>query len=195
MTHRSTPTGRRSWFLAGYLGLAGFIGLEMVTRKRGAAASLETSEEDSGTTNAIIAAYAIVGVASPALRYVPLPRLPRSAAAAGLVIQAMGLVIRGWSMLTLGNSYTRTLRVDDEPRVVDTGPYRLVRHPGYLGSLLIWNGFALTSRSVAVVTTSAVLLGDAYRRRIIAEEELLGRELPGYAAYRKRTFKLVPFVW
>ena len=68
----------------------------------------------------------------------PGPRLPPSVAAAGVVLQLTGIGIRAWSMRTLGRAYTRTLRTEGGQPVIDDGPYRLVRHPGYLGSLLIW---------------------------------------------------------
>jgi protein-S-isoprenylcysteine O-methyltransferase Ste14 len=53
----------------------------------------------------------------------------------------------------------------------------------------------LTSRSVPVVIAVGALLGIAYQRRIVAEESLLRRELPAYAAYCERTKKLIPLVW
>jgi protein-S-isoprenylcysteine O-methyltransferase Ste14 len=46
-----------------------------------------------------------------------------------------------------------------------------------------------------VVEVVAGLLGLAYHRRVAAEESLLRRDLPGYAAYTKRTKRLIPFVW
>ncbi len=98
----------------------------------------------------------------------------------------------------LGSSYSRTLRVvegEDQQAVVDAGPYRLIRHPGYLGSLLTWVGFALTSRRLPVVALIVGLLGAAYARRIAAKEQLLRRDLPGYPNYSERTEKLIPFVW
>lgn len=98
-------------------------------------------------------------------------------------------------MRTLGNSYTRTLRAESEQVVVETGPYRLVRHPGYAGSMLVWTGFALASRSTPVVAFVGTLLGTAYARRINAEEALLCRDLPGYAAHSRRTRRLIPYVW
>ncbi len=98
--------------------------------------------------------------------------------------------------LSLGGSYTRTLRVEDgQQTVVDSGPYRWVRHPGYLGSLLTWVGFACTSSSAPVLALISGLLGGVYRRRIIAEEQLLRRDLSGYTTYSQRTKKLIPFVW
>jgi protein-S-isoprenylcysteine O-methyltransferase Ste14 len=98
-------------------------------------------------------------------------------------------------MRTLGASYTRTLRTEGARGVVDTGPYRWVRHPGYIGSLLTWIGYAMSSRSVFALAVVTALLGRVYHRRISAEEALLARDLPGYGDYVERTKKLVPFVW
>lgn len=98
-------------------------------------------------------------------------------------------------MRTLGRAYSRTLRAESEQLVVETGPYALVRHPGYLGSIMTWFGFALTSRSVPVAALVGWLLGNAYRRRINAEEQLLRRDLPAYAGYQARTKRLIPSVW
>jgi protein-S-isoprenylcysteine O-methyltransferase Ste14 len=111
------------------------------------------------------------------------------------MLEALGLGLRAWSMRTLGRSYTRTLRIDDAQQIVDSGPYAWVRHPGYAGSLLVWTGFALTSRSLPAVLAVDGLLGTAYQRRIAAEETLLRRDLRGYDAYRERTNKLIPLVW
>jgi protein-S-isoprenylcysteine O-methyltransferase Ste14 len=183
------------WFLAGYAGVACFFALEWATRQRGTASSLDASSDDRGTTRLIVAAYATALSLAPVLRRTPAPRLPRIAAPAGLGLQVLGLGIRAWSMRTLGRSYTRTLRTEDTQQVVDSGPYAWVRHPGYAGSLLIWTGFALTSRSMPVVVAVSGLLGAAYHRRVTAEEALLRRELPGYGAYCERTKKLIPLVW
>jgi protein-S-isoprenylcysteine O-methyltransferase len=98
-------------------------------------------------------------------------------------------------MQTLSEAYSRTLRVTNEQSVVDRGPYRHIRHPGYLGSLLVWTGFALSSGSAIIVGTVAALLLPAYAHRMDAEERLLERALPGYADYRARTKKLVPGLW
>ena len=185
----------RRWLLAGYGGLAGFFALEALTRKRGAASSLAASPDDRGTTRVIVTAYVVAAAAPLTLRRVPLPQLPQLAGPLGVALQASGLALRTWSMRTLGTSYTRTLRTEDDQYVVDTGPYRFVRHPGYTGSLLTWAGFGLTSRNIPVFVLAAALLGRAYQQRIVAEENLLQRELSGYADYSRRTKRLLPFVW
>jgi protein-S-isoprenylcysteine O-methyltransferase Ste14 len=187
--------GGIGWFVAGYAGVAGFFVLEAFTRERGAASSLSASDDDRGTTRMIVAAYAAAAVAAPLIRLRRRPQLPRAAGPLGIGLEAAGLGLRVWSMRTLGRSFSRTLRVADAQHVVDRGPYRFVRHPGYAGSLLIWTGFALTSRSFVVVEVVGGLLGLAYHRRVAAEEALLSQKLAGYAAYTKRTKRLIPFVW
>ena len=186
--------GRR-WFLAGYTGIAGFFALEAASRQGGAAASLDVSADDQGTTRMIVTGFALAVVLAPFARRLALLRLPSAIVPAGFALEIAGLGLRAWSMETLGRSYTRTLRTEGEQPVIDTGPYRLVRHPGYLGSLLIWTGFGISSGSGAVMALVGGLLGRAYRRRILAEEHLLRRELPGYADYAERTKRLIPAIW
>jgi protein-S-isoprenylcysteine O-methyltransferase Ste14 len=196
MTSRSLRSrADTGWFLAGYAGLAGFFALETLNRQPGNASILKASGDDQGTTRAIVTAYGLAADLPLLLRRLPTPQLPRMAVPIGLMTQVAGLALRAWSMRTLGAAYTRTLRAEEEQGVVDTGPYHLMRHPGYAGSLLTWTGFALTSRSVPVVAVVAGLLGWAYRRRIVAEEQLLQRDLPGYRDYQRRTKRLIPFLW
>jgi protein-S-isoprenylcysteine O-methyltransferase len=183
------------WFVAGYAGLAGFLALESATRSPGTASSLAADPDDRRTTAAVSAAYAAAGTLVPVLSRLPGPRLPSWAGPAGAALELGGLALRAWSMRTLGGSYSRTLRVEAEQWVVDAGPYVVVRHPGYLGSLAIWSGFAMTSRSPLALAAVAALLGGAYGRRIEAEEELLARKLPGYEAYSQRTWRLLPGIW
>ncbi len=184
----------RGWLLAGYAGIGGFLALEVLTRKPGPASSLEAAPDDQGTTRVLLTRFALAASAPLLARFDRRP-LPPAIGVTGLLAQASGIALRTWSMRVLGASYTRTLRTKDDQRVVDAGPYRFVRHPGYSGSLLTWLGLALTSRSVAVIVVVGALLGSAYRRRVTIEERLLRRELPGYIDYCDRTKRLVPFVW
>ena len=175
--------------------LAGFFALEAATRERGTASSLASTPDDRDTTRNIVLAYTVGAVAAPFLRLIPFPRLPHLVGPVGLVVEASGLGLRAWSMRTLGHAYSRTLRVESEQLVVETGPYALVRHPGYLGSIMTWIGFSLTSRSLPVAALVGSLLGNAYRHRIDAEEQLLSRDLPAYSGYKSRTKRLIPYIW
>ena len=188
------PVGTR-WFLAGYAGVAGFLLLEGTVRRGGPSSDLHASAEDAGSTRRIAAAYLLAALGAPLLRRLPVRPLPACCGPLGLGVIVCGLALRFWSMQTLSAAYSRTLRVTNEQSVTERGPYRHVRHPGYLGSLLVWAGFALSSRSAVVVSSVAALLLPAYVRRMEAEERLLERVLSGYESYETRTKKLVPGVW
>ena len=198
VSDQPTPVGPRRglrWFAAGSLGLTGLLAAEALVRAPGQASDLHAGHEDAGSTRGIAVAVGLAALSAPLLRRLPLRPLPRWCAPLGLLVLLAGLALRLWSMQTLAESYSRTLRVTNEQQVTERGPYGHVRHPGYAGSLLVWFGFALTSGSAAVVGTVAALLLPAYAHRMEAEERLLDQELAGYAAYSERTARLVPHLW
>jgi protein-S-isoprenylcysteine O-methyltransferase Ste14 len=181
--------------MAGYARLVGFLLLEATVRRPGSAADLHPSAAEAGSTRRIGATFGLAALSAPLLRRLPLRPLPAPCGPLGIGILLAGLALRVWSMQTLSDAYSRTLRVTNEQRVSERGSYRRVRHPGYLGSLLVWAGFALSSGSAPVVGTVAALLLPAYAHRMEAEERLLTRDLSGYEDYRNRTRKLVPGIW
>jgi protein-S-isoprenylcysteine O-methyltransferase Ste14 len=65
--------------------------------------------------------------------------------AAGMVILAGGLVLRGWSIMTLGEYFTGRVMVSADQPVITAGPYRVLRHPSYFGFLLCCAGAGLAS--------------------------------------------------
>ena len=122
------------------------------------------------------------------------PALPRVCGPLGLVLEVASVGLRVWAMRTLQGHYAHTLRVVEDQPVVRDGPYRFVRHPGYLSVVLLWVGAALSSRTVVAPALTLTAVGTAYRHRMDAEDALLVRELPGYAEYAATTGRLVPRV-
>jgi len=187
---------RRRWLVASYAGAAVFFILEAVAREPGEASDLAATESDQGTTRQIVAAYGLAAGLAPVLARLRAGRLPAASGPAGVGVMAAGLAVRAWSMRTLGAYYSRTLRTTSDQRVVEHGPYRVIRHPGYLGSIIVWTGFALASGSAAAALGVAALMGNAYGRRIASEEAMLtGRFGSAYADYSQRTKRLIPFIW
>jgi protein-S-isoprenylcysteine O-methyltransferase Ste14 len=88
-----------------------------------------------------------------------------------------------------------TVDVEAEQKVIDTGPYAWVRHPMYAGALVLLVGIPLGLGSyVGLLTVVPMLAVIVFR--LLDEETLLVKELPGYDAYRRRTkYRLVPGVW
>ena len=151
--------------------------LEFGLRQGSAARSWESSTADRGTTRLIVGTYIVLAVVMVQYHRFAHVHTGTVVAWVGIAIAAVGLALRTWAMQHLGRYYSRTLRVQDEQHVVDDGPYRYVRHPGYLGSILVWTGAALTMNPILAVLTALVLIV-VYTRRIAAEEAMLDRVEP-----------------
>ena len=123
-----------------------------------------------------------------------LPGLPATAWV-GVGLGFCGVVLRLWAVLTLRDRYTRTLLIQDQHAIERGGPYRWVRHPGYLGSLLCLNGIALASGNFITLGASLVATCAAYYYRIEVEDKMLVASLgPSYAEYSREVGAIVPFL-
>jgi protein-S-isoprenylcysteine O-methyltransferase Ste14 len=124
--------------------------------------------------------------------------LPHSLALelAGLVIILLGLLIRLWTRLTIGRMYSGYLRVKIGHVLVTDGPYRLVRHPGYTGFVLMVLGICIGYSSLIGLACIPLLFLPGLAYRMGVEERLLldhfGEE---YRAYAARTKKIIPWAW
>lgn len=113
----------------------------------------------------------------------------------GVGVGVVGLLLRLWAVLALRERYTRTLLVGNDHAIERGGPYRFVRHPGYLGSLLCLNGIALASGNAPVLAASIVTTCAAYAYRIHIEDAMLiDRFGAAYQDYRNEVRALVPFL-
>jgi len=113
----------------------------------------------------------------------------------GIVLMVSGIVLRQWSIAVLGQFFSGTVGIQEGQKVVDTGPYRLVRHPSYTGALLIFVGLGLAVQSWGAVLVLLMLFGVAYGYRVYVEEQVLVSELGDeYVKYSKRTKRLIPYV-
>ena len=116
------------------------------------------------------------------------------AVSTGLV--AAGFALRAWSLRSLGEHYSPVVEIRPQHRLVTSGPYRLVRHPGYLAGLLQSAGIGLAFDRLLGVAAVAGAWLTVFVPRIREEEaaltEALGDEYRAFCAHRAR---LVPGVW
>ena len=113
-----------------------------------------------------------------------------------LAVMVFGLGLRIWAAVTLGRYYTRTLMITEDHKVVSTGPYARVRHPAYLGVLLLWAGFGVLSSNLITVFLFPIMFVVVYLYRISVEERMLVKELgDGYIQYQRKTRKLIPYLY
>jgi protein-S-isoprenylcysteine O-methyltransferase Ste14 len=114
----------------------------------------------------------------------------------GLAVLLAGLVLRGWSIKTLGDYFTPSVLVSSDQPVVTAGPYRVLRHPSYTGALLACAGVGLAAANWIALAVGVVVPLVLLLWRIHVEERALmttlGDRYRRYAASRKR---LVPLVW
>ncbi len=115
---------------------------------------------------------------------------------AGLGLCGAGLALRVWVRLSLGRFYSGKLQVKSGHRVVTSGPYRFVRHPGYDGLLLESLGVVVGFSSLLGGLAWLFLLVPGFIYRIQVEEKLLVEEFgEQYQQYARRTMRLVPWIY
>jgi protein-S-isoprenylcysteine O-methyltransferase Ste14 len=122
--------------------------------------------------------------------------LPRWLSVVGLFLVACGGALSNYAVAAnrFFSAFVRIQR-DRGHRVVDSGPYRAVRHPGYLGSILHMFGTGLALGSLWAVGVAA-LLSLVLAARTALEDRTLRAELEGYAEYTTRVrYRLVPGIW
>jgi protein-S-isoprenylcysteine O-methyltransferase Ste14 len=116
--------------------------------------------------------------------------------ALGAVVFASGLALRGWAVRELGRFFKFTVVVQTDHKVVDTGPYRLVRHPSYTGLLTIELGLGIMLGTWLSIPACLLPPLIAFAIRLLTEERVLARELGApYREYMARTHRLIPGVW
>ena len=140
--------------------------------------------------SALVAAIVVLGVGGPAwpsAAHLPLKVM-------GVVLAVAGAVVMVLAARELGSAFTPFPRPSDAGRLVDTGPYAVVRHPVYTGGILLFAGISLALSPWALVGTAALAVLWALKSRV--EERLLSARYQDYVGYCARTrYRLVPFVY
>ena len=112
----------------------------------------------------------------------------------GGIILLAGILLLAVAIFRLGSNLTAVPYPIDKGTLIETGPYRLVRHPMYCGGILMAFGWTLCVHSWLTLGYAIIMLVffDIKSRR---EEKWLKAKYPGYVAYQKRVRKLIPFVY
>jgi protein-S-isoprenylcysteine O-methyltransferase Ste14 len=116
--------------------------------------------------------------------------------AIGVILTLVGLVIRISSIMTLKQHFTFTVTKIENHELIETGLYKIIRHPGYLGQLIIFAGIATSLSnwlSILLMIISALL---GYIYRIKTEERFMIEQMgQKYIDYQNRTKKLIPMIY
>jgi protein-S-isoprenylcysteine O-methyltransferase len=159
----------------------------------------DAQAKDRGTFQLIWVAITLAIVAGIwAASAVPDARIPAAEALYpyGLALFVLGMALRAWSIWTLGRFFTVQVAIASDHRLIESGPYRLLRHPSYTGSLMMFVGFLTcygNALTMAIVLSSVLAV---FVRRIVVEEAALaGTFGEAWSAYSKRTWRLVPLFY
>jgi protein-S-isoprenylcysteine O-methyltransferase Ste14 len=116
--------------------------------------------------------------------------------ALGVVLYAAGLLLRWTSILWLGKFFTVNVAIASDHIVVDTGPYRFIRHPSYTGALAAFLGFGLCIGNWVSLLVMMIPVTWAFMERVRLEESVLRGALgAAYIDYSRRTKRLIPFIY
>ncbi|MHB1769735.1 MAG: methyltransferase family protein [Minisyncoccota bacterium] len=114
----------------------------------------------------------------------------------GIILIWAGIVFRLWSIQTLGKYFRTVVLIQDDHELITSGPYRYLRHPSYTGSMISVLGVGLALGNWMSLLSILLTVFIGYRWRIHVEEIALGKRFgAAYAAYRKKTWNLILFIW
>lgn len=114
----------------------------------------------------------------------------------GIFLMTIGIILRIWSVVTLGKYFRTAVMVQEDHKVITHGPYKLIRHPSYTGALLTDFGFGMILGNWLSAVVLLAMTFIALRFRIIVEEKELHSSLrKDYKEYMKYTKKLIPFIY
>jgi protein-S-isoprenylcysteine O-methyltransferase Ste14 len=111
----------------------------------------------------------------------------------GIAVQILSILLMIWARATFGGRSFHAAADPTEGGLVTTGPYQYIRHPIYAAALyFMWAGIfshmSITNLGVGLFGTAGVVV------RIIAEETLVQKRYPEYAAYAEKTKRIIPFI-
>ncbi len=113
----------------------------------------------------------------------------------GLALYVVGCILRVGPVFELGRRFSGLVAIQEGHELETSGFYRVIRHPSYLGLLLLLVGWALVFRSAIGVLVSLLLIPPLVAR-MNSEEALLESEFgERYADYRRRTWRMLPFLY
>lgn len=167
--------------------------------QRATAESKKEGSKDGGSIQVIMAAGMITGIAGFGLAYwtqMSITSLARLLVFyAGILVLLLGSLLRRLCFKTLGEHFTGDVRARADQPVIQTGPYRWVRHPSYTAGMImnLGVGLALTSWVSIAFLISGTIIGYAYRVRV-EERALLAEIGAPYEEFMRTRKRFIPYL-
>ena len=190
------------FYILTYAVMVLFLVIEKKFLRQGQQAkSLQETEQDQGTTFIIGLAFVLSWLTllvTPFVNYFGIGILEPSLffSLTGLLGMIVGIIIRIIATQTLGHYYTRMLQTNTDQVIIDKGLYRYIRHPGYLGNIILFVAAGIAVNNILATILISIMIISEYVRRIRVEEAMLIERFgSNYTQYAMRTKKLFPYVF
>ena len=116
--------------------------------------------------------------------------------AIGVVMIVIGLIVRILSILTLKNYFTYSVAKTENHKLIETGLYKHIRHPGYLGQLIIFIGISTSLSNWLSILSMLIPIAIGYIYRINVEEQFMIEQFgQNYLDYKTRTKRIIPLLY
>jgi len=113
-----------------------------------------------------------------------------------LIAMVLGLSLRTWAVVTLGCLFTMHISIQRDHTIVREGPYKIVRHPSYLGAFVLYASTTVFLHAWVSAVAAVVILSFAFVRRMHREEQVLKREFgASYESYCEEVHRILPGLW
>jgi protein-S-isoprenylcysteine O-methyltransferase Ste14 len=114
----------------------------------------------------------------------------------GVTLMAIGFIIRIQSMLILKQYFTYSVAKVDDHQLIQTGLYQVIRHPGYLGQLILFIGISISLSNWLSILAMTIPIAIGYGYRIQVEERFMLEQFgKDYLEYRTRTKRIIPMIY
>jgi len=114
----------------------------------------------------------------------------------GFILFILGLILQGIAEATLGKYYLPSIGTVEGQKIIKNGIYKYIRHPGYLGEIIIFFGLGFVTYSLLGILGAFIVSLMVYFGEVVPEEkymlEKFGRE---YEEYMKETFRFIPYIF
>lgn len=113
-----------------------------------------------------------------------------------ITLYSIGCILRYISIMHLGRFFTRNVAVSERHELVSTGPYKILRHPLYLGLFLLSTSVPLFFSNIILIPLSYVFMGYILNHRMVLEEHILETQLgTRYKEWKRARYKFIPFIY
>ncbi len=155
----------------------------------------DSTKKDKGSFFVMIFGIWILIGLDASLRRVSNLNLPDIFFWIGSCLMIIGIILRCYSVWTLRNFFTLSVKTRSDQKIIQSGPYKYLRHPAYSGSIITFLGFSLAFRNIFGIISSIIILFLIYGYRIKVEEKVLEKIFGDkYFEYKNKTWRVIPWV-